>query len=79
MEFFFKEVRTYTDVVSASRATYRGVNGLVIYSAVTVDRNWICDSLPTFCQHFVNGLEINVKTNTIFLKLMKSVNIVVAK
>ena len=56
-----------------------GVNDLDIYSTVTVDRFCIFESLPMVCQLFVNGLEINVKTNTIFLKLMKSVNIVVAK
>ena len=57
----------------------KGVNGLGIYSTVTVDRCWICDSLPTVCQRFVNGLDINVKTNTIFFKLMKFVNIVLAE
>ena len=31
------------------------------------------------CQWFVNGLEINVKNNTIFLKLMKFIHIVVAE
>ena len=57
----------------------KGVNGLGIYSTVTVDRCWICDSLPTVCQRFVNSLDINVKTNTIFFKLMKFVNIVLAE
>ena len=31
------------------------------------------------CQHFVNGLEVNVKNNTTFLKLIKFVHIVVAE
>ena len=57
----------------------RGINGLEIYSMVTVNRFCICESLPTVCQQFLNGLEINLKTNTIFLKLMKFVTIVVAK
>ena len=39
-----------------------------IYSKVTVE-----------CQRFVNRLEINVKNNTIFSKLMKFVTIVVAE
>ena len=50
-----------------------------IYSTVNVDRCWICDSPLTVCQRFVNSLNINVRTNTIFLKLMKFVNIVVEK
>ena len=50
-----------------------------IYSTITAYRCFICDLLLTICQQFVNGLEINVKNNAIFLKLMKFVNIVVAK
>ena len=50
-----------------------GVNGLDIYSTLTVDRCWICDSLPTVFQRFGDGLEITVKSNTIFMKLMKLV------
>ena len=46
---------------------------------VTVDHCWICDSLPNFFQWCVNGLEITVKTNTIFFKLMKFVHIVLAE
>ena len=38
-----------------------------------MDRCWICDSLPTVCQRFVNGLEINFKTNNIYYKLYKFV------
>ena len=57
----------------------RGVNGLDLYFTVTVDHCWIFDSLPTVCYQFVNSLEINVKNNTIFLKLMKFVHIVVSE
>ena len=57
----------------------RGVKGLDIYSMVTVDCYWIFDSLSMVCQLFVNSLEINVKTNTIFLKLIKKFHIVVAE
>ena len=60
-------------------SSIRGVNGLYIYSTVTVDYCWICDSLPTVCQWLVNGLEINLKTGTIFLKLNVFVYIVVAE
>ena len=57
----------------------RGVNGLYIYSTVTMDRCWICDSPPAVFQRFFNSLEINVKTNTVFLKLLKFVNIVLVE
>ena len=36
---------------------------------------WTVVGFVTHCQRFVNGLEINVKTNSIFLKLMKFGNI----
>ena len=47
-------------------STDRGVKGLYIYFTVTVDHFGICDSLPTDFQQFVNGLDINVKTKTLF-------------
>ena len=50
-----------------------------IYSTVTMDRCWICDSLPTVSQRFVNGLEIEVKNSAIFLKLMKFGDIVLSE
>ena len=40
---------------------------------------WTVVGFVTHCQRLVNGLEINVKTNTIFFKLIKFVNIVVAE
>ena len=40
---------------------------------------WTVVGFVTRCQRFVNGLEINEKTNTIFLNLMKLVDIVVAE
>ena len=66
------------------------VKSLDIYSTVNVDPYYIFDSLTTvfqrfvngsltFCQRFLNSLEINVKTNSIFLKLVKFVHIVVAE
>ena len=36
---------------------------------------WTVVGFVTHCERFVNGLEINVKTNSIFLKLMKFANI----
>ena len=43
-------------VVPSELPMSRGFNGLELYSAVTVERYCICDSLPTVSQHFVNGL-----------------------
>ena len=40
---------------------------------------WTVVGFVTHCQRFVNGSENNVKTTTIFLKLMQFVNIVVAE
>ena len=37
---------------------------------------WTVVEFVTPCQRFFNGLESNVKTNTIFLKLIKFVHIV---
>ena len=54
----------------------RGVKSLDIYSTVTVDRCCICESLPMVWQWIFNSLYINVKNNTIFLKLMNFLNIV---
>ena len=48
----------------------RGVNGLYIYSTVIVERCWFFYSMPTVFQRYVNALEIIMKTNIIFLKLM---------
>ena len=42
------------------------MEGLDIYSTFTLDCCWICNSLPTVCQWFVNGLEINMKNITFF-------------
>ena len=36
-------------------------------------------NVMTHCQWFVNDLDINVKTNTIFLKWIKFINIVVTE
>ena len=72
-------IRMDSSTACCANTTRRGVNGLDIYSKVTVDHFWIFYSLPTICQLFVNSLEINVKTNTLFLKLMNFVNIVVAE
>ena len=61
--------------------TFRDVNSLYIDSAVTVDRCWICDSLPKVHQRFINGLStvyrLTVKKNCILLKLIKKIDIVV--
>ena len=57
----------------------RGVNGLDIYYTATVEYCCICDSLKMVCQMFVNSLYINVKTSTVYLKLMKFRYIVVVE
>ena len=57
----------------------RAVNGLDVFYTVTLDHFYICDSLPTVFKRCVDGLEINVKTITIFINSMTFVHIVVAE
>ena len=49
----------------------RDVNGLDKKSTDTGDRCWICDSLPTVCQWFVNDLEINNEKQHYILEIIE--------
>ena len=72
---------------ASNQYTTRHTYNLLLYPDLEVSTLWIfTPRLPwtvlgfvTHCQRFVNGLEINVKTNTIVLKLIKFVTIVLAK